>query len=111
VGAVYAAQLGLDDPALDARAPLVGAGLLLTAELGSWSLEERQRIRAEPGERLRRVGFLALLSLGGLGIGGGLLAVADLAHTSGLAIDLLGAGAAAAALVVLLVAARRVADP
>lgn len=107
VGAAYATHLGLDDPALDAKAPLLGAGLLLTAELAYWSLEERERVVTEPGESLRRFGLLAGLALGALLAGAGLLAVSDLARASGLALDMLGAVAAAAALLVVVLLARR----
>jgi hypothetical protein len=107
LGAAYATRLHADDVALDAKAPLVGAGILLAAELGYWSLEERNAVHAEPGEVLRRVGFVAGLVLASLGVGAVLLAVADLGGAGGLAIDLLGALAAAAALAVIFVAARR----
>ncbi len=107
LGAAYATHLGLDDPSLDATAPLFGAGLLLTAELAYWSLEERARVVSEPGEPLRRLGLLLVLAIVALGAGAGLLAVADLARAGGLALDLLGAAAAAAALFVFVVVARR----
>jgi hypothetical protein len=107
LGAAYATHLAVDDPALDVRAPLVAAGLLLTAELGYWSIEERDRVRGEEGEGLRQLGLVTLLVLGGLAVSAALLAVADLARTQGLAIDLLGAAAAAGALLVLALVARR----
>ena len=107
LGAAYATHLAADDPALDTTAPLVAAGLLLTAELAYWSLEEREEISAEGGESLRHLGLIALLALGGLVAGSALLAVADLARTEGLAIDLLGAAAAAGALLVVVLYARR----
>lgn len=107
IGATYAIHLAVDDAPLDALAPLFAAGLLLTAELGYWSLEERERIDAEPGEGFRRLGFVALLALGALLVGAVLLAVADLARTRGLAVDLLGAAAAASALLLVVLLARR----
>jgi len=107
VGAAYAVHLAADDPSLDARAALLGAGLLLTAELAYWSLEEQERAAAEPGESFRRLGLLLGLALGALGGGIALLIVADLIRTGGLAIDLLGAAAAAAALLVVVALARR----
>lgn len=107
LGATYATHLAVDDAALDVRAPLFAAGLLLSAELAYWSLEERERIRAEPGEGLRRLGFVMLLGLGSIAVGGMLLAAADIARTRGLAIDLLGAAAAASALLVVVLVARR----
>jgi hypothetical protein len=107
LGAAYATRLYADDAALDAKAPLLAAGLLLTAELGYWSLEERQDVRSEAGDGLRHLGLVALLALGGLASGAVLLAAADLGRTEGLAVDLLGALAAASALLVLVLYARR----
>jgi hypothetical protein len=107
VGATYAVHLAADDPSLDARAALLGGGLLLTAELAYWSLEERERVGTEPGEFFRRLGLLLGLAMGALGAGIALLIVADLIRTGGLAIDLLGAAAAGAALLVVVLFARR----
>jgi hypothetical protein len=107
LGAAYAVHLSIDDVALDARAPLFAAGLLMTAELCYWSLEERERVRGEPGDGFRRLGFVALLGLGALFVGAVLLAVVDLGRTGGLAVDLVGAAAAAAVLLALVLAARR----
>ena len=107
VGAAYAIHLAADDPSLDARAALLGAGLLLTAELAYWSLEERDRVAAEPGEPFRRLGLLLALALAALGAGIALLIVADAVRTGGLAVDLVGAAAAAAALLVVVLFARR----
>ncbi len=107
LGAAYATHLAVDDLTLDARAPLIAVGLLVTAELAYWSLEERGAIRVDPGESLRHLGLVTLLALGGLVAGSALLAVADLARTEGLAIDLLGAAAAAGALLVVVLYARR----
>jgi hypothetical protein len=96
LGAAYATRLALDDPSLDTGAPLFGAGLLLTAELAYWSLEERDGAVAEPGEQLRRLALVVGLALGALAAGAGLLAIADVA-----------AAAAAAALLVVVLLARR----
>jgi hypothetical protein len=110
LGATYAAQLRADDAALDAKAPLIAAGLLLVAELAYWSLEEQERVRSEPGEGARRLSFVALLALLGLCVSGVVLAAADIARTGGLAVDLLGAAAAAAVLLVVLLGAQRTRD-
>jgi hypothetical protein len=106
VGGVYAAQLAVDDAALDTSAVLVATGLYLAAELAYWSLEERARVRGEPGEALRRLAFVALLGLAAFVVAACLLAVADLVQARGLGIDLLGAAAAAAALLGIVVLAR-----
>jgi hypothetical protein len=111
LGAAYATRLSADDVGLDARAPLLAAGLLLTVALGYWSLEARPRVRGDAGEELRHLGLVVVLSLTGLVVGSFVLAVADLARTGGLAVDLLGAAAAAGALLVVLLVARRPASP
>ncbi len=107
VGAAYATHLALDDPSLDGKAALLGAGLLLTAELAYWSLEEREHVATEPGESFRRLGLLIGLALAALAAGAALLVVADVARAGGLAVDLVGAAAAAAALLVVVLFARR----
>jgi hypothetical protein len=107
VGAAYATHLALDDPALDGKAALLGAGLLLAAELGYWSLEEREHVSDGPGEAFRRLGLLIGLAFAALAAGAALLAFADIARTGGLAVDLVGAAAAASALLVVVLVARR----
>lgn len=107
IGGLYGVQLAVDDVALDGVAAIVAAGLLVTAELAYWSLEERERVKLEPGESLRRLAFVALLGLGALAVAALLLALVDAAGTSGLAVDLAGAAAAATALIAIVLAARR----
>ena len=107
LGSVYAAQLYADDARLDGAAPLFAAGFLVTAELGYWSLEERERVEAEPGEGLRRVAIVAVLGLVALLVAASLLALADILTTRGWAVDFLGAAAAAAALLAVVLLARR----
>ncbi|MBA3376058.1 MAG: hypothetical protein H0U00_09655 [Actinobacteria bacterium] len=87
LGGLYGAELALDDPALDGAAPLFAAGLLVTAELGYWSLEECDAVKAEPGESLRRAAFIALLALGALLVGSLLLVLTDGVRAGGLAVD------------------------
>jgi hypothetical protein len=111
VASAYATRLYADDVSVDARSPLLAAGLLLTVELGYWSIEARQPLRVDAGEDLRRLGFVLALTLGALAVGAILLAVADLARTGGLAVDLLGAAAAVGALLVVVLFARRPARP
>jgi len=106
LGGLYGARLALDDPALDGASPFFAAGLLVTAELGYWSLEERETVKAEPGESFRRAAFVALLALGALLVGSLLLALTDGVRAGGLAVDLLGAIAAGAVLLVVVVARR-----
>ena len=106
LGGLYGVQLAVDDVALDSAAALVAAGLLVTAELAYWSLEERERVKDEPGESLRRLAFVALFGLGALVVSALLLGLVDAVGTAGLAVDLVGAAAAAAALLAVVLAAR-----
>ena len=106
VGSLYAVQLVVDDAPLDAAAPVLAAGFLLTAELAYWSLEEREGIRVERGGALRRVTLVASLGIAGLVVTAGLLALVDAVRVRGLAIDVVGAAAAAATLLAVLAAAR-----
>jgi len=105
-GSFYAVQLAIDDAPLDAATPVLAAGFLLTAELAYWSLEERQGVRVERGELLRRIAFVALLALAALVVAAVLLAVVDAVRVRGLAVDLVGTVAAAAVLFAVLLAAR-----
>lgn len=107
LGGWYGLQLAVDDAPLDLAAPLVAAGLVVTAELAYWSLEERERVEGEPGGTLRRLAYAAALALGTFVVTAMLLALVDGVRAGGLAIDLLGAAAAAGALVAIVLAAAR----
>jgi len=107
LGGLYGAQLAIDDAPLDGAAALVAAGLLVTAELGYWSLEERGAVKAEPGEGLRRAAFVSALALGALVVAELLLVLVEGVRAGGLAVDLLGAIAAGAVLLLVVVIARR----
>lgn len=96
LGGGYALHLVLDDPALDPRAALVAAGLLLTAELGCWSIELRRELTREPGRHPRRLVAEVALCLGGLLVSSLVLAAADLGHVGGIPVELAGALAAVA---------------
>jgi hypothetical protein len=89
LGAVYAIPHA--DRAIPA--PIYGSGLLLTAELAYWSLEERVRQRVQAGVSAPRM--LAILAVGGAAIPGSALVLAaaqtDVARSPGLT----AAGAAA----------------
>ena len=106
VGAVYAAQLAVDDAPLDVAAPAFAAGLLVGAELAYWSLDERVRLKGEPGDDLRRLTYVAALGVGTLLVSSVLLVLADAVRTRGLGIDVVGAAAAALALLAVIVFAR-----
>ena len=107
VAGAYATYLAVDGPALDASAAALAAGLFLTAELAYLSLEEARNVRVRAGEVWRRTAVIAGLGIVALVLSATLLAVADIASTEGLAIDLVGAVAAAAALVLLVAVGRR----
>jgi hypothetical protein len=107
LGGAYAVYLAVDDVPLDPAAPVLAAGLFLSAELAYWSLEERESFRGEPGETLRRIAVLTGLGAAALLASATLLALADVARTRGLAVDLVGATAASAVLALIVVYARR----
>jgi hypothetical protein len=107
VGAVYAAQLAVDDMPLDVAAPVFAAGLLVAAELAYWSLDEREAIRGERGDALRRLGRVAGLGVAASVVAAALLATADGVRARGLGVDVAGAAAAALALLVVVFATRR----
>jgi hypothetical protein len=107
LGGAYATYLAVDDAPLDPAAPALAAGLLVTAELAYLSLEEAQGVQSAASEVWRRTALVAGLGLVALVLSAGVLALADVASTRGLAIDLLGAMAAAAALILVVALARR----
>ncbi len=106
VGGLYAAQLAVDDVPLDVAAPAFAAGLLVGAELAYWSLDERERLKGEPGDDLRRLAYVAGLGVATLLVASVLLVLADAVRTRGLGVDVLGAAAAALALLAVIVFAR-----
>jgi len=96
---MYAWTLGGGD--VDQWAPLYAGGLLLVAELAYWSTELRGR--AQDAERLteRRIVLIVTLALLGVGASGLVLAATSVPIGSGVAVDLIGVGAAVAALAVV----------
>ena len=94
----YAVALVVHGASVDERAPLVAAGLLLGAELASWSLEERSAIAAERPAVRGRIAALAALVGGGLATSALVIAVAAAPTPRGLVWT--AAGAAAAVLAV-----------
>jgi hypothetical protein len=105
LGGVYAMHLAVDDAPLDLAVVLVAAGVLVTAELAYWSLEERQRVKSEPGEGLHRLTFVGFLGVAATVVAVVLLGLVDIVQARGLAVDLLGAMAAAAVLLAVVLAA------
>jgi hypothetical protein len=102
-GVAYAIPLFVRGRGIDEGAPLVGAGLLLSAELAAWSFDERWAIRAERAVVVARGVAVTLLVLGALAASALVLALAAAPIGGGLAWTVLGA---AAAVVVVGLAAR-----
>ena len=106
LGANYAVWLALGTHALDQRIPVVGAGLLLTAELAFDSLEPEVG-RVEPATFLARTIVLVIVVLGAVGAGAIVLAVASIPLSGGVVVTAVGA---VAAVLVLAMITRLAAD-
>lgn len=106
LGTSYATILVIDSPTLDLRGALVGAALLAVGEVAHLAIAARAAVTDEAGTTARRVGFVAILTLTALLVGGALTALVDLARIGGLAIEALGVAAAAGAVALLAVATR-----
>ncbi len=106
LGASYATILVIDDPTLDMRAAVVGAALLAIGELAHLAIEARSAVVDGADTTARRVGSIAIMVLVALVVGGGLMALVDLARTGGLAIEALGVAAAVGAVGLLALATR-----
>ena len=102
VGGAYAAELAIDDASLDVAAPAVAVGVLLSAELAYWSLDERARAPGDAGQSLWRAALVALGAAGAFVLASALLALVDEVRARGLAPDVLGAIAAVAVVVTVL---------
>ena len=87
---------------IDAAAPLVGAGLLLYAELASWAREARPRVRDEQPVLVTRAIVVAASALAALGLGVLVLLAAALPAGGGL--TRLAIGVVATTLTIALVA-------
>lgn len=82
---------------VDATAPLVAVLLLLAAELGAWSVDERLGIRADPELAVRRGIALAALALASLAVASLVVALSAVPANHGLLWTALGSAAAVAA--------------
>lgn len=100
LGGSYALWLALGTSVLDQRAPIVGAALLLTAELAFDSLEPEVG-RPETTALLGRAIVLTIVVLGAVGAGALVLAAASIPLSGGVALT--GLGAVAAVLVLALI--------
>jgi hypothetical protein len=75
-------------------APLVGGALLLAAELASWSIDERIRIRTEPGVLAARARAIGWVVAAGTAASAVVLAVAEIGASRSTLFTLVGALAA-----------------
>ncbi len=98
LAAAYVLGLLVGHHSLDEAAPLVGAALLLCAELTTWSLELRFRVALEPALRLQRLRAVGLLVFAGLAAASLVLVVAATSVGGGLAWAVLGSAAAVGAI-------------
>ncbi len=88
----YVVALLFHGTRVDGGAPLVAAGLFLSAELAAWSLDEQHAIAAERAVWMRRATGLAALAAAGIAVSG-LVVALSLAPGGGLAWTVLGAAA------------------
>jgi hypothetical protein len=109
LASAYASGLAVrDDPGVaDGGAPLYGAGLLLVAELGYWSLDLRGSGREERRLLLRRAAALAALAFASVVLGAIVLSLTAVELGGGVVLDAVGVAAAAAALVLIVRLAQR----
>jgi hypothetical protein len=94
---------------LDATAPLVGAGLLLYAELACWAQEARPAVRDERAVTRTRLAVLCASLAGALGLGALLLLATGLPAGGGLTRLAVGVVAATLTLGMVAAVARRTA--
>ena len=106
LGGAYAIGIIVRGDALDGAAPLVGAGMLLCAELAAWSIDERHRIAAERAVVAGRAGAVGALLVASLVCGALVVSLAALPGGGGFGWTLLGAAAAVLAVSVAVRLAR-----
>jgi hypothetical protein len=94
LGIAYALSLVAHHRGVDAVSPLVAGGLLLAAELATWSCAERREIRVERRVLVARGVAIALLVAGGIGVSALVLALAAAPVGGGLGWTILGAASA-----------------
>jgi hypothetical protein len=106
-GAQYAAFLVIRETSIDGYAPVYAAGLLLVAELAYWSIERRVPGPSGEGLTFRRGTLLLAACVGAGGVGGLILAMAELSVRGGLWLEALGVAAAVGAIALLARLARQ----
>jgi hypothetical protein len=104
--AEYAVVLAGRGDRFDAAAPLVGAGLLLYAELASWAREAHPGVRDDRDVLTIRAVVVAATALAALGLGALVLLAAAVPAGGGLARLAVGVAAATATLALVALVAR-----
>jgi hypothetical protein len=94
LGVAYSLSLVAHRHGVDEVSPLVAGGLLLAAELATWSCAERREIRVARGVLVARGVAVALLVTAGVGVSALVLALAAAPVGGGLAWTTLGAASA-----------------
>ena len=87
---------------VDGFAAVVGALLLLSAELASWSIEHDARIQTEPSLAARRAAIIGVLIAGALLVDFVLLGTAAVSSGAGVLLAIVGVAAAVGAVAVVL---------
>jgi len=94
LGVAYSLSLVTHHRGVDEVSPLVAGGLLLAAELATWSCAERREIRVERRVLVARGVAIAMLVVGGVGVSALVLGLAAAPVGGGLAWTILGAASA-----------------
>lgn len=94
LGLAYSLSLVTHRHGVDEVAPLVAGGMLLAAELATWSCAERREIRVDRQVLLARGVAIALLVVGGVGVAALVLGLAAAPVGGGLGWTILGAASA-----------------
>jgi hypothetical protein len=108
--AVFGAEYGVflfGRDTVDVRAPIVGAGLLVLAELIHWSLRARSSVGNETGMSARHLANLGALCLGSLAFGSVIVAAGVIAVPGGLMLATVGVVGSSATLGLIVVLASR----
>jgi hypothetical protein len=106
LGAEQAVRLATGPSSVDPWTPVYAAGLLLTAELAWWSIEQRVPAWSQPGVVLRRIAVIVGLCAAGAALAAMIVVAAGSPLEGGVALELVGVVAAVAALAVVAVLAR-----
>lgn len=107
LGAAYAVGVIVRGSKVDEAAPLVAAGMLLCAELASWSIGERHRVAAERAVVVLRARAVVTLVAAGLAAAALVVGLSAAPGGAGFGWTLLGAAAAVLAVGVAARLARR----